>query len=138
MKKKQLRVPIKYLQNNDWKEYGKIETSTITTVSENSYFNSGDIGYSVFFHDSVNKEAFLFDEDFYLINAPTDPNFSSYMMRLSIEEDRYIFSPTSTFNNIKPVTLFKNDTLINDVILGKLLFTFHDFDNSIEFVESEE
>lgn len=137
MKKKSLKMPIDYLKNDFWEEYGEIGVSTITTTDDNPYFNNDDIGHSVFFYDDVKREDFLFDKHFYAIATPTDPVYMSHFMQLTITENEYIFSPISTFNNMKPVTLAKDDSLINDIVLGKLLFTFHDFDDSIKFPEEE-
>lgn len=135
MKKKHIMVPIEYLQNDFWAEYGTIETVSITTVSNNPYFNSGDIGYVVLFYDSVKRKNFLFDKHFYLISAPTDSEFPSHLMQLNITKNDYIFSPTSSFNNMKPLTISKSEPLINDIVLGKLLFTFHDFNDCVKFTE---
>lgn len=135
MNKKEINLPITYLKEDYWSEYGKISLTTINTDCENPYFNNNDIGFSVFFNDEVNVTNFLYDKHFYHISAPHDPNFLSYLMKLTDSEDNYIFSPTSSFNNMKPIVISKKDGNINKIVIAKLLLTFHDFDDSFKFIE---
>lgn len=135
MDKKIMKLPIHFLQTEYWEQYGKIETTTISTNNENPLFNNHDIGFAVFFYDEIDRKDFLKDGHLYLITAPNDPNFTDHMMKLTISKNEFQFIPTSSFNNMQPISFSKDDISLNDRIIGKLLFTYHDFNNDVEIIK---
>ncbi|MDR0921889.1 MAG: hypothetical protein LBM95_05875 [Lactobacillales bacterium] len=97
----------------------------VQTTNDNPYSSQGDILIAVQFSSETNILSHLTDGSFILLVDVEGSPSEVTSMKLSVHEDIYTFVPTSKIAT-KPIVKFR-ENLQELIILGKVIFSFHDF-----------
>lgn len=125
-------LPIEYFKPKKYEEL-KMFLFTVNTVKDNPYFKQDDIAFAVNLQGISNKVQYLKNNQFLLVDAPDDPIHVNHTMKLTIKNDVYVLSPVSSYLNVDPIILTK-DEVDNSLITGLIFLTIHDYDNTFELV----
>lgn len=100
----------------------------ISTSSDNKFLNDGDIGLLVDLI-TVEPQQYIKENDLVLLES-NNPKYASHSFVYTITDGKHTFTPLSNFLGRETLVY---DSLNDVIILGKMLCSFRDQSEQIEF-----